>query len=72
MSMEVEYRAYAAKSIELANRAADTAEKSHLLAMAEAWLSLAEKMARQVTRPKADAPEHPAVHAVLGSGTGRR
>jgi len=51
MSKEDDYRAFAARCLDLAKRSHKTAEKSHLLAMAEAWLNLADKIARLVKRP---------------------
>jgi hypothetical protein len=66
MSKEEDYRGFAARCLDLAKRSDETAEKSHLLAMAEAWLNLADKIARLVKRPRVRVGEHPAVRAVLG------
>ena len=66
MSKEEDYRGFAARCLDLAKRSKETAEKLHLLAMAEAWLNLADKIARLVTRPKVRAGEHPAVKVALG------
>ena len=42
MTKEHEYRVYAGACVELANKATNLWDKKHLLAMAEAWLGLAE------------------------------
>lgn len=66
MTKEDDYRKNAAQTIELANRAADTADKGHLLSLAEKWLDLADR-AHQLTRrfgPRR--PEHPLLRAKLG------
>lgn len=66
VSREDDYRTFAARTLELAGRTSDLKDKSHLLAMAEAWLNLADKIARLVNRPKVRIGEHPAVRARLG------
>jgi hypothetical protein len=66
MSKEEDYRGFAARCLDLAKRSHETAERSRLLAMAEAWLNLADKIARLVKRPRVGAGEHPAVKAALG------
>jgi hypothetical protein len=43
MSKEHEYRNYAAKMMDLAQRASSTADKERLLMMTEAWLDLAAR-----------------------------
>ena len=49
MSKEEQYRRAAAETISLAHRAKRTEDKSRLLAMAEAWLDLADR-AHQITK----------------------
>jgi hypothetical protein len=49
-SKEAEYRRYAGSLIDLASRAATTADKFRLLVMARDWLNLADKMARLTRR----------------------
>lgn len=66
MSKEEDYRGFAAHCLDLAKKSEETAEKSRLLAMAEAWLNLADKITRPVKRPRVRAGEHPAVNAALG------
>jgi len=66
MSREDDYRTFAARSLELAGRTSNLKDKSHLLAMAEAWLNLADKIARLVKSPKERIGEHPAIRARLG------
>jgi hypothetical protein len=46
MSSESEYRRWAAASLDLANRAAVIADKTRLVAIAEAWLNLADRISR--------------------------
>jgi hypothetical protein len=60
------YRTFAARTLELASRTSNLKDKSHLLAMAEAWLSLADKINRLVKRPQVKIPEHPAVKQTFG------
>ena len=46
MSKEEEYRDYALTMLDLAKRQPESAEKSRLMTLAEAWLDLAERAAR--------------------------
>jgi hypothetical protein len=46
MSKEDEYRKNAAESVRMASRAATNEDKGRLLAMAEAWLDLADRAHR--------------------------
>ena len=64
MSKEREYRAYAGVCVDLANRAANDEDKKHLLAIAEAWLGLADRVQRPVEEPDVDAL-HPFLRAKL-------
>ena len=66
MSKECEYRAYAGACVDLANIATNEDDKKHLLAMAEAWLGLADRVQRPVREPDAR-PLHPALRAKLGN-----
>jgi len=43
MSKEAEYRAFAASCIQIAHNTPDTADKARLVAMAEAWVKIAER-----------------------------
>ena len=52
MSKETEYRENAAATLQLAQRAATSADKGRLLKLAEAWLDLADR-AKRVTRQHA-------------------
>jgi hypothetical protein len=47
MSKEHEYRDYAVTLMKLAQRAQGSSDRSRLLALAEAWLDLAERAAAQ-------------------------
>jgi hypothetical protein len=66
VTREDDYRKFAAQTLELAGRASNLKDKTHLLAMAEAWLNLADKIARLVKRPKVSIGDHPAVRQRLG------
>ena len=50
MSKEAEYRAFAASCIQIAHNTPDTADKARLVAMAEAWVKLAERANRLAER----------------------
>jgi hypothetical protein len=65
MSKEREYRAYAGACVDLANKATNDEDKKHLLAMAEAWLGLADRVQRPVAEPEAHSL-HPALRAKFG------
>ena len=51
MTKEREYRAYAGTCVDLANKATNDEDKKHLLAMAEAWLGLADRVSAQSPNP---------------------
>ena len=66
VAKEDDYRRNAAETVELAHRASSTEDKGRLLAMAEAWLNLADRahhLARKQTRKLR---EHPLLKAKLG------
>ncbi len=64
MTKQREYRAHAAACVELANKATDEEDKKRLLAMAEAWLGLADRVQRV---PAPDARSwHPAFREKFG------
>ena len=65
MTKEREYRAYAGTCVDLATKAPSDKEKKHLLAMAEAWLGLADRVRRSVPEPDASSV-HPALRAKFG------
>jgi hypothetical protein len=65
MTKKREYRAYAAACVDLANEATSDGDKKHLLAMAEAWLGLADRVQRPVLEGDASSL-HPALRAKLG------
>jgi hypothetical protein len=50
MSKEAEYRAFAASCIQTAHTTRDTLDKARLVAMAEAWVKLAERADRLAER----------------------
>ena len=66
MSKEDEYRRNAGDTVDLARRAASTADKSRLLALAESWLNLADRAHRATTRHMRRAGDlHPLIRAKL-------
>jgi hypothetical protein len=68
MTKEREYRTYAGACVDLANKATNQDDKKHLLAMAEAWLGLADRVQHSVQEPDASSL-HPALRAKLGRAT---
>ena len=68
MSKQYEYRAYARACVDLANKATNDDDRKHLLAMAEAWLSLIDRAQRPGDEPDARSL-HPALRAKLGRAT---
>ncbi len=65
MSKEAEYRAFAATCLGIATRTSDTADRTRLLAIAEAWLDLAERASQSAKRPAAATADHPLVLETL-------
>ena len=64
MSLEFEYRRLAAACLDLAKRAAVLTDKTRLLLIAEAWLNLADRVARKdrnAGRRNADSAGQPLV-----------
>ena len=68
MSKEDEYRGFAASYLKVANATGNIAEKTRLLAMAEAWLDLAGRASRSAKQHARQLAEHPLVRRVLGDG----
>jgi hypothetical protein len=66
MIKECEYRAYAAACVDLANKATNDDDKKHLLAIAEAWLGLADRVQRPVRKKLLECAE---LTAKLGHAT---
>lgn len=66
MRLEDEYRKHAADSLKLASKRGSNADKGHLFRMAEAWLDLADRIAKRGPNCCATV-EHPLVERVLGS-----
>lgn len=65
MSTEDRYRKYAAYSLDLAIMQPCNADKFRLLLMAEAWLDLADRIARHKPNER-HGVDHPLVEKVLG------
>jgi hypothetical protein len=59
VTKEEKYRRYAAELVDLASRAESNQQKRRLLAMAEAWLDLADRARRRASSSKADAAYKP-------------
>jgi hypothetical protein len=66
MTKESEYRANAANSIELANRASRMSDKSRLLELAEKWLDLADRAHNLTRRFTPSRWQHPLLRSKLG------
>ena len=66
MTKEADYRANAANSIELANRAASMNDKSRLLELAEKWLDLADRAHKLRCRFSPSHWQHPLLRSKLG------
>jgi hypothetical protein len=60
-----EYRAFAAHCLTFAKSTPNTADKTRLLTMAEAWFDLADRRTRLVKRPATKIPDHPLVLKTL-------
>ena len=65
MSKSNEYRAFAARCLTFAKNSPNTADKTRLLTMAEAWFDLADRRTRVVKRPATKTPDHPLVLKTL-------
>jgi hypothetical protein len=66
MGKDDEYRHYAARTMDLAQRASSSADKGRLLMMAEAWLDLADRVHRGVSHEVRRARElHPVIRTPL-------
>lgn len=65
MHLEDQYRRYAADLLNLASKQLNSADKGHLLLMAEAWLELADRFAQRTKKLRASV-DHPLVEHVLG------
>jgi hypothetical protein len=66
VSKQDDYRRHAAETVDLASRASSTADKRRLLAMAEAWLDLADRAHRSMHRHASRLDEHPLLNSKLG------
>ena len=65
MSSESEYRAHAGACLKLAGKQDNNDDKARLLLMADAWLEMADRVARRARRPR-QTPDHPLVKRLLG------
>ncbi len=65
MRKSSEYRAFAAHCLTFSKDSPNTADKTRLLTMAEAWFDLADRRSRIVKRPTNKIPDHPLVLKTL-------
>jgi hypothetical protein len=70
MSKDEEYRGLAASCIQLAKASRRLDQKARLLAMAEAWLNLAERASRLAMNHARRVAEHPLVRKTYGRFSG--
>jgi hypothetical protein len=70
MSTDEEYRGLAASSLQLAKASRRLERKGRLLAMAEAWLNLAERTSRSAMNHARWVTEHPLVRKTFGRFSG--
>ena len=61
-----DYRKNAAETVDLAHRATSLGDKGRLLALAEAWLNLADRSHRTGKRHARKSKEHPLIQAKFG------
>jgi hypothetical protein len=66
MGKEAEYRSFAALCLEVATKTTDTADNARLLANAEAWLDLADRVTELAKRSACKIADHPLVLKTLG------
>jgi len=67
---EAQYRSFAACCLDLAKSNPIFAEKTRLLAMAEAWLNLADRVAQLAKHAVRKVADHPLVRKTLGGAQG--
>lgn len=67
---EAQYRGFAASCLDLAKSSPSLPDKTRLLAMAEAWLNLADRVSQFAKRPVRKIAEHPLVRKTLGAVQG--
>jgi hypothetical protein len=70
MGKQAEYRSLAALCLEFATRTNDTANKARLLANAEAWLDLADRVSQLAKRSACKIADHPLVSKRLRQSAG--
>jgi hypothetical protein len=64
MSTEDQCRSYAAACLDLAGRQPDTTDRARLLFMSEAWLDMADRIARRLEQ-RVDRVDHPLIERML-------
>ena len=67
---QAQYRGFAASCLDLAKNSPAITEKTRLLAMAEAWLNLADRAAQLAKHPVRKIADHPLVRKTLGGVQG--
>jgi hypothetical protein len=69
---DAQYRGFAASCIDLAKSSSTPTEKTRLLAMAEAWLNLADRVVQAAKHPVCQMADHPLVRKTLGAERGAK
>jgi hypothetical protein len=69
-SKDAQYRGFAASCLDLARNSPTLAERTRLLAMAEAWLNLADRVVQAAKHPVRQIADHPLVRRTLGDERG--
>ena len=69
---DVQYRGFAASCVDLAKSNPTLAEKTRLLAMAEAWLNLADRVVQAAKHPVCQIADHPLVRKTFGAERGAK
>ena len=69
---DAQYRGFAASYIDLAKSSSTSTEKTRLLAMAGAWLNLADRVVQAAKHPACQIADHPLVRKTLGAERGAK
>lgn len=69
---EAQFRSFAASCLDLAKTSPTLAERTHLLAMAEAWLNLADRVSQLAKHPVRKIADHPLVRKTFGGVQGAK
>jgi hypothetical protein len=69
---DAQYRGFAASCIDLAKSSSTPTVKTRLLAMAEAWVNLADRVVQAAKHPVCQIADHPLVRKTLGAERGAK